>query len=76
MPAFLADCFGPDHVGSLYGLMIVAQAAGGVVGPMFQAVLRETTGAYAPALFTIATLMLVAAGVSLALRPYRPEPSN
>jgi len=69
MPAFLADCFGPDHVGSLFGLTIVAQAAGGVLGPMLQALLRESTGTYAPALVTIAALMVVATIVSTGLRP-------
>ena len=69
MPAFLADCFGPDHVGSLFGLTIVAQAVGGVLGPMLQALLRESTGTYAPALATIAVLMVVATSVSVGFRP-------
>jgi OFA family oxalate/formate antiporter-like MFS transporter len=69
MPAFLADCFGPDHVGSLFGLTIVAQAVGGVLGPMFQAFLRESTGTYTPALTTVAVLMIVATGVSVLFRP-------
>jgi OFA family oxalate/formate antiporter-like MFS transporter len=69
MPAFLADCFGPDHVGSLFGLTIVAQAAGGILGPMLQALLRESTGTYAPALITIAALMLLAAIASAGFRP-------
>ena len=69
MPAFLADCFGPDHVGSLFGLTIVAQAVGGVLGPMLQALLREWTGTYAPALAAIAALMIVATIVSVGFRP-------
>jgi len=69
MPAFLADCFGPDHVGSLFGLMIVAQAAGGILGPMLQAILRESTGTYTPALITIAALMFVATIASVGFRP-------
>jgi len=72
IPAFLADCFGPDHVGSLFGLIIVAQATGGVLGPMLQALLREATGTYTPALAAIAALMVIAAGVSIVFRPLRP----
>ncbi len=72
IPAFLADYFGPDNVGSLFGLMIVAQAAGGVLGPMLQAFLREATGTYAPAMAAIAVLMVVAAGASMTFRPPRP----
>ncbi|MBW1806394.1 MAG: hypothetical protein JRJ06_08545, partial [Deltaproteobacteria bacterium] len=52
-----------------FGLTIVAQAAGGVLGPMLQALLRESTGTYAPALVTIAALMVVATIVSAGLRP-------
>jgi OFA family oxalate/formate antiporter-like MFS transporter len=69
MPAFLADCFGPDNVGSFFGLMIVAQAAGGALGPMLQAVLRESTGTYAPALIAISAIMIVATVVSVRFRP-------
>ena len=69
MPAFLADCFGPDHVGSLFGLTIVAQAVGGVLGPMLQALLRESTGTYTPALAATAALMILAATVSIGFRP-------
>ena len=77
MPAFLADCFGPDHVGSLFGLTIVAQAVGGVLGPMFQAFLRESTGTYALALANIAVLMVIATSVSVLFRPLvlRREPN-
>ena len=71
IPAFLADYFGPDHVGSLFGLTIVAQAVGGVLGPMLQALLREATGTYTPALAAIAVLMVVAVVVSLVFRPLR-----
>jgi OFA family oxalate/formate antiporter-like MFS transporter len=69
MPAFLADCFGPDHVGSLFGLAIVAQAGGGILGPMLQASLRDSTGTYTTALITIAALMFVATIASVGFRP-------
>jgi len=68
MPAFLADCFGPDHVGSLFGLTIVSQAAGGVLGPMLQAFLRESSGTYVPALVAFAVLMAAAAVFSAGFR--------
>ena len=72
MPAFLADCFGPDHVGSFFGLMIVAQAVGGILGPMLQALLRECTGTYVPALVTITALMVAGTIVSVGFRPLHP----
>ena len=73
MPAFLADCFGPDHVGSLFGLTIAAQAVGGILGPMLQAFLRESTGTYTQALVTVAVLMAAAAAIS-AVEKFRVSP--
>lgn len=69
MPAFLADYFGPDNVGALFGLMIVAQCLGAAVGPMLFALLREITGAYALTLWILAALMVLGGVLSFALRP-------
>jgi OFA family oxalate/formate antiporter-like MFS transporter len=59
MPAFAADRFGAENVGSIYGLMLTAWSFAGVLGPMLIARLRETTGGYADALNVIAALMLI-----------------
>ena len=58
MPAFAADRFGPENVGSIYGLMLTAWSFAGVLGPMLIAALREQTGEYGDALYMIAALML------------------
>src|SRR5207245_10014018 len=34
MPAFAADFFGSKHAGTIYGAMLTAWSAGGIVGPM------------------------------------------
>ena len=59
MPAFAADRFGAENVGSIYGLMLTAWSCAGVLGPMLIAMLREQTGRYQDALYVIALLMFV-----------------
>lgn len=34
MPAFVADSFGPGYIGKVYGMMLTAWGAAGVVGPL------------------------------------------
>ncbi len=75
MPAFAADYFGTEHVGSIYGLMLTAWSAAGVLGPTLIATLRESTGSYDQALYIIAGLMLVSAVIPLIVRPPAPEAS-
>lgn len=69
MPAFAADYFGTEHVGSIYGLMLTAWSAAGVLGPTLIASLRESTGSYNQAMYVIAGLMLVSAAIPLFVRP-------
>jgi len=72
MPAFAADYFGTENVGSIYGLMLTAWSFAGVLGPTLIASLRENTGSYNQALYLIAGLMLVSVVIPLAVRPPAP----
>lgn len=54
MPAFAADFFGPKNAGTIYGAMLTAWSAGGIVGPLLIASLDHKT-----ALYILAALMLV-----------------
>jgi len=63
MPAFAADYFGAEHVGSIYGLMLTAWGFAGVLGPTLIAALRQHTGRYSEALYVIAGLMLVSTAI-------------
>ena len=69
MPAFAADYFGAEHVGSIYGLMLTAWGMAGVLGPTLIATLRERSGGYGSAMRLIAGLMLVSAVIPLLVRP-------
>jgi OFA family oxalate/formate antiporter-like MFS transporter len=71
MPAFAADYFGAEHVGSIYGLMLTAWGVAGVAGPTLIAALRERSGGYDSALRLIAGLMLVSAVIPMMVRPPR-----
>ena len=69
MPAFAADYFGAADIGSIYGLMLTAWGAAGVVGPTLIAQVRQATGHYQGALRIMAVITLVSAAVPLFLRP-------
>ena len=73
MPAFAADYFGAEHVGSIYGLMLTAWGVAGVLGPTLMAALRERSGGYDQGLRLIAGLMLVSAIIPLLVRPPVPR---
>ena len=76
MPAFAADYFGAEHVGSIYGLMLTAWGVAGVLGPTLMAALRERSGGYDQGLRLIAGLMLVSAIIPLLVRPPVVEASS
>jgi len=80
MPAFSADYFGAKHVGRIYGLMLTAWSAGGVVGPLLISTVRDSTGSYDIALYVIAGILAVSSIIPFLVRPPRytaatPEPA-
>ena len=76
MPAFAADYFGPENVGSIYGLMLTAWGFAGVFGPMLIAHVRQGTGHYSRALYMIGGIMLVSGLIPLMVRPPRYQGSS
>ncbi|PKN33032.1 MAG: oxalate:formate antiporter [Deltaproteobacteria bacterium HGW-Deltaproteobacteria-19] len=64
MPAFAADSFGPSYIGKVYGMMLTAWGAAGVVGPLVFAQMKGI------ALYVAAGLLIV--GFILALLYSRP----
>jgi OFA family oxalate/formate antiporter-like MFS transporter len=75
MPAFAADYFGSKNVGRIYGLMLTAWSAGGVVGPLLISKIRDSTGAYDTALYIIAGIMAASCIIPLIVRPPAREPA-
>jgi MFS transporter, OFA family, oxalate/formate antiporter len=69
MPAASSDFFGTEHGGAVFGAMIVAWSAAGVVGPLVTAALREATGGFALPLLVFAGASLLCAALPLVTKP-------
>lgn len=65
MPAFAADSFGPGYIGRVYGMMLTAWGAAGIVGPLVFAQLKGALPLYVAA-------GLVSLGFLIALAYKRP----
>lgn len=76
-PLVLGRCFGDRYLGEIYGAMTITLLPGGVLGPMFAAVLRDRLGDYDLA-FTVFAVLNVAALAALFVvrdeRPFRRAP--
>lgn len=68
IPAYISDLFGTKQLGAIHGYILTAWAAAGLVGPMFAAFIKDTTGSYAGSLSVFAGLFVVAFIISLLIR--------
>ncbi|MBO0783359.1 MAG: MFS transporter, partial [Ktedonobacteraceae bacterium] len=60
MPAFASDFFGARNSGTIYGAMLTAWSAGGILGPILIASFGTTSNPdYVTPLYIIAVIMLV-----------------
>jgi OFA family oxalate/formate antiporter-like MFS transporter len=66
MPAFAADSFGPGYIGKVYGIMLTAWGAAGIVGPLVFAQIKGI------AVYVAAGLLIL--GFVLAFSYKRPQP--
>ncbi|HEU5383920.1 MAG TPA: OFA family MFS transporter [Ktedonobacteraceae bacterium] len=64
MPAFAADFFGPKNAGTIYGVMLTAWSAGGILGP----ILIASDSSYTTALYIIAGIMLISCALPFLAR--------
>lgn len=62
MPAFAADNFGPGYIGKVYGFMLTAWSAAGIVGPLVFAQFKEQ------ALFIAAGLLITGLVIALGFK--------
>lgn len=74
MPSFAADYFGPKYSGFVYGTMLTAWGAGGILGPILIAQVRDRTGGYTQAMVIIAIIMLLSAILPFIVRPPTTQP--
>jgi OFA family oxalate/formate antiporter-like MFS transporter len=61
MPSFTADYFGTKYMGVNYGWILTAWGVGGIVGPIFVALVKDATGSFTGALPVTAIVLLAAA---------------
>ena len=69
MPAFAADYFGSKNAGKIYGLMLSAWSAAGVLGPILIAQVKDRTNSYEAALKIVAVVMLLSAVLPMVAKP-------
>ncbi|MBN2491642.1 MAG: OFA family MFS transporter [Planctomycetes bacterium] len=69
-PTATADFFGTAHVGQNYGWMFTAYGVGGIVGPIMAGVFKDS-GSWLPAFIISGVLCLVAAGITIGLKPVK-----
>jgi len=80
MPSFTADFFGARYMGGIYGWILLAWGAAAIPSPILIARLRQTSGRYDQAIYTVAVVMLVAIALPLLVRRpastrFEPEPA-
>lgn len=73
MPAFVADEFGPEHIGKIYGTIFTACALAGIVGPYVFASAKEITGSFITGLYIISALSAAGFVLSITFRKPRME---
>ena len=69
-PAATADFFGSANVGQNYGWMFTAYGVGGIVGPIMAGIFRDS-GSWLPAFIISGVLCLVAALITISLKPVK-----
>ncbi|MCW2501750.1 MAG: transporter [Actinomycetia bacterium] len=72
MPATAADFYGTANAGAIYGAMIVAWSAGGVIGPLIAARLFESSGGYTVPFTVLGIVALVSLVLPLLAHPPAP----
>ncbi|HDP24897.1 MAG TPA: MFS transporter [Deltaproteobacteria bacterium] len=60
MPAFAADAFGPTYIGKVYGFMLTAWSAAGIIGPLVFAQLQRGQALYVAAVLLVLGLIITA----------------
>ncbi len=76
MPAYAADIFGTKYVGRIYGWMLTAWGAAGIMGPMLFARIRQSSGNYSEALVITAAALAIALVLPILAAPPKEKANN
>ena len=66
-PAYVGDLFGAKDMAVIYGYLLTAWSAAGVIGPLVAAEVRDRTGSFAGMLYSFTGLFVIALGLAAAL---------
>ncbi len=66
--AYIGDIFGTKNLSGIYGNILTAWAAAGLVGPQLADYVKSTTGSYAQTLYIFAGLFVVALVLSIVIQ--------
>jgi len=66
--AIVADWFGTESHGSIYGMVGIGEGIGGAIGPLLAGYIYDTTGSYKLAIIILATAFLIGTGLSLVVK--------
>jgi MFS family permease len=74
-PAITGDYFGTKYHGGIFGMVSLAIAPGGAIGPLLAGYIFDTTGSYYVAIVIGIVVLFIAAGCSLIIKaPGTPKP--
>lgn len=73
MPAFIKDLFGTVQLGIIFGYILTAWAAAGMIGPLFAAWTRSVTDHYDGTLYVFAGLLAISLFLSLLIKKEMQE---
>jgi len=65
IPAYIGDIFGPKQLGAIHGYILTAWAMAGLVGPIFIAYIKDSTGSYSTTLNIFVGFFVVALVTSI-----------
>ncbi len=68
MPAFIKDLFGTRQLGIIFGYILTAWAAAGMIGPLFAAWTRSVTNSYDGTLYVFAGLLVISLLLSFLMK--------
>ena len=69
MPAYAADTFGTQYVGRIYGWMLTAWAAAGILGPQLFGLTFRVAGNYRQAMLVMAIIFTIALALPVLAAP-------
>jgi len=76
MPAYAADTFGTRNMGKIYGKILLAWAAAGVVGPVMMEKIKSASGSFKGAVYVAGAMLAAGFVINLLYRKPSSQPQS